>query len=130
MRAIDKHLLEVISLQGVEVSIDSIIDFEYPDMLDLITRNEDMLLDESIEIGLLFSPGLLGINRLGFVEENVDKSVSLWEGCFIETHYLVLFTLLNTNKKYCPKMEIQRMGGYKSGVYYIELDVLALFLTE
>lgn len=115
MRAIDEHLLEVFSLQRVEVGIDGIVNFEDPDMLDLIARNEDMLLNEFIEVRFLLSLGLLGFDRLGFVEEDIDKSVSLWEGSFIETHNLVVFTLLNANKKYCQRWRIVT-NRYKSSV--------------
>ena len=98
IRAIDKHSLEVFSFQRVEVGINGIVYLEDPDMLDLIARNEDMLLDKSIEIRLVLSSGLLGLDRLGFVEEDVDKSVCLWEASFIETHKFVVFTLLISNK--------------------------------
>ena len=59
VRAIDKHPLEVFSLKRIKVGVDGIIHLEDSNMFDLIARYKDMLLNESIEVYLVLSSGLL-----------------------------------------------------------------------
>lgn len=66
-------------------------------MFDIIARNKDMLINESIEVRLILSSWLLDFGWLCLVEEDINKSVILWEASFIETHKIV-YSLINYQK--------------------------------